>query len=164
MAFDLGKAFEEAIFDKELLRDIADMTRQIIYDRVKIGKGIDSEENPSNLRSLKPLSRRYVEYRKKIVGKLGRFGSPGRSNLTLTGQMLESMVGKANKKGIIISIPKTRRRKLRPSDQSLTNDDVYEFVRKLRPFLALSKGETRIIEQEHLKRAERILKQKLKNF
>lgn len=178
--------------------------REIIYRRVKSGKGVSSEsaESPS-LEKLKPLSKSYIAYRKGEmtfrrnragksypvynkqqaileVGKtvksgkkgahvkirvasynsqnqfkkpvLGEFGAPERSNLTLTGQLLNSITEATTLDGFRIYIPNTTR-----NGSKLTNAKVYEYVSKARPFFALSNGEFRILQNEF----EKIVEQKI---
>jgi hypothetical protein len=81
--------------------------------------------------------------------KLGAFGSPKRSNLTLSGQLLESMTYRVSAKEIYIYIPSTSRNKINKYDNNdKTNKEVAEYVSKDRPFLAITSGELRILERE----------------
>jgi len=81
--------------------------------------------------------------------KLGEFGSPRRSNLTLSGQLLNSMTFRFSSKEIYIFIPNSSRRKTSKYDSAdKTNKEVAEFVAQERPFMAITSGELRILERE----------------
>lgn len=73
----------------------------------------------------------------------GEFGTPNKSNLTLTGQLLRAISTSYTKNGFKIFIQATKR------DDGLSNDDVAVHVSKRRPFLALTTGEQRIIAQKY---------------
>ncbi len=174
------KEFEEKIRKLEFMlnsnevkKRMGKFLKEIIYRRVKSGKGVTSEtaENPEHVK-LKPLSKRYIKmretatgthysakqaprskrkkitavYRKQRTGKViqtGEFFAPGRSNATLTGQMLNSMRDIVTLKGFKIYIPATKR-----NGSKLTNAQVYEFFSKDRPFFAITPGEMRILQNE----------------
>lgn len=81
--------------------------------------------------------------------KLGEFGSPKRSNLTLSGQMLNSMTFRFSSKEIYIFIPDSSRRKTSKYDKGdKTNKEIADYVSKDRPFMAITSGELRILERE----------------
>ena len=170
---DISKLKTE-FYKKKNLDRIAERARSIIYKRVKSGKGVNSdslktgEAEPSKL---KPLSENYKKFRagkqafytnkktknifltknKKWIDKpvLGEFGSANRSNLTLSGQLLESMTYRVSSKEIYIFIPATKRKRINKFDSSnKTNKEVAEYVSKERPFLAITSGELRILERE----------------
>jgi hypothetical protein len=77
---------------------------------------------------------------KKPSRVTGEFGSPGRSNLTLSGQMLNAIRYRANKEGFNLYIDNSSRQ----GDNS-TNAQIASYVRKKRPFFALTGGEQRIV-------------------
>lgn len=100
----------------------------------------------------KPLSGPYRKWRKKVLAKqtpwsqtnaVGEFFAPNKSNLTLTGQLINSLKGRSNfrKQGITIIPTGTRK-------DGKTNKEVAEEVaKKGRPFLGLDeKGKQRIIQ------------------
>lgn len=159
------------------------LLKDIIYRRVKSGKGVTSESADSpDQEKLKKLSKKYITMREGIGGthykikaapkekrktitaiyrrernnkesiKTGEFFSPSRSNLTLTGQLLNSITEGTTLDGFKIFIPNTTR-----NGSKLTNAQVYEYVKKDRPFFALTDGEFRILKNEF----ESILKQKI---
>jgi hypothetical protein len=139
------KLFTNTTFYKQL----GDKARDIVFKRTKAGFGVnkDTVANPVRVPLKVLTSKGYIDYRRTI--KLGRFGKPGRSNLTLTGQMLDSIKVIPKRNGFEVVIPKTRRRAAgnRRRDPN-TNNDILQFTRKARPFFALTTAEQRIITQE----------------
>lgn len=149
---DLKNAILKVIQDDETRRKLALQARDIIYKRVKSGYGVDSDEEISPRKTkLLPLSDKYKEDRRKT--KLGPFGAPTRSNLTLSGQMLESMKGEPIPNGIRVYIPSTARTSITIADRvestHLNNRQLAEKVAEQgRPFLAMTEDEQRIIASE----------------
>lgn len=132
---------EREVLTKQSNTELAKAAQDIIFKRVKSGFGVTNDLSDAAIRrKLKPLSPGYIEQRRKR-GVTGKFGSPGISNLTNTGQMLDSMTFKANNQGFRLEIPGTRRR------DGETNKRVADFVRKDRPFFALTIPEVRILEK-----------------
>lgn len=186
------------------------MMRDIIWKRVKTGNGVSSTTDTSpSKEKLAPLSGNYIKWRKgehiffqkrdsrnqlylvnltkkqwpKITGPvLGQYGTATRSNLTLSGQMLDSMVGSVTPKGTVqVVIPATVRkpiyRKGGPPILNKTNLTNAELARiqeeggtwhngsvnvtlPPRPFFALTEGEQRIISQAY----EKALRQELERL
>jgi len=89
----------------------------------------------------KPLSQRYKEFRAKYTGNRGKLFKPSKSNLTFTGQMLESLKGRSNVRKQTVTIRATGTR-----DDGQSNEEVAEYVAEQgRPFLGLDlKGVKRI--------------------
>lgn len=173
--------------DDFLKRDLAQFTRSMIYKRVKSGKGVNSTKTPFALtrsERLKPLSKGYRRYRstgivefeakryfkkggqfyekvnvKINVGRpaLGEYGSPGKSNLTLSGQLLNSMTFNISKFGFSIIIPETKRR-----GSEITNAKLARYVQKDRPFMNLTSGEIRIVKSRMKLQIQKRLKKLLK--
>lgn len=140
---DLIKALDRSV-SKKALKPVARKAAQIIYRRVKSGRGVvNANKVPAKATRLKKLSDKYKSRRKK-VGVKGKFGTPGKSNLTFTGQMLEALEGEAKKQRIEIFINDSDR-----SDSDSSNSEIAEFVQEQgRPFLSLTKAELNIIIQE----------------
>lgn len=150
---------EREVLTKQSNTELAKAAQDIIFKRVKSGFGVTNDLSDAAIRrKLKPLSPGYIEQRRKR-GVTGKFGSPGISNLTNTGQMLDSMTFKANNQGFRLEIPGTRRRTRRRTRRTRrrtrrtrrrdgeTNKRVADFVRKDRPFFALTIPEVRILEK-----------------
>ena len=148
---------------------------EVIYRRVKSGRGVSSLTGSANPQGLKPLSKSYIAWRKGLVlffrtkknkklvavpkkkmnfkpPVLGEYGSPGKSNLTLSGQMLKAIEYRVKPKAIEMFINKKTRSKVRPNEKPLTNEQVAAYVQKERPFFALTEGEIRIIKRDYRNR------------
>lgn len=143
---DLLKAINERAFDKIFMKSLGEDAKDLIYKRTKSGIGVSSlkAENPTE-RKLIPLSENYIEFRKTV--NLGRFGSPRRSNLTFTGQMLDSLEVKAQRFNFTVFVPEKQRSSLFDTD-GMTNAAVARDVQKKRPFLALTVKEQRILQRK----------------
>ena len=181
----LFKSLGDIAADDFLKRDLAELTRSIVYKRVKSGKGVNSDTRPFALTSAKrltPLSSQYKKYRRsgivefearknygnvfervqvKInvgIPALGEFGSPTKSNLTFTGQMLSSMTFDIKKFGFIVFIPETRRR-----GEKITNAQLARYVSENgRPFMNLTAGEIRIVKSRMRKQIQKRLRKLLR--
>lgn len=97
----------------------------------------------NNGEPLKPLSSRYIAFRQRYTGPVSQFFRPKKSNLTFTGQLLDSLKGSANVKRQTISVFPTGTR-----SDGKTNKEVAENVADNgRPFLGLDdKGRERLIQ------------------
>lgn len=115
--------------------------REIIYKRTKSGKGVSAEKNGTNVK-LPPLSEAYIKYRRQRI--LGPYARSGLSNITLSGELLESITYRviSNLQGVVF-IPNDRR-----NDSDLTNRELAEILAKdkNRLFLALSTTEEKILD------------------
>lgn len=87
--------------EMELL--FAEHVRDTIYSRTKTGKGLTKNKSGFGKNELKPLNKlspAYIKYRQSRV--LGPYASAKKSNLTFSGELLESLVARiSNKKGIV---------------------------------------------------------------
>lgn len=129
---------------ESIMKVLAVSARDQLYKRVKAGYGVSNifgySDLPPKKVKLKPLSKKYIKQREKIT--LGAFASPGISNLTKTGKMLDSIQSDAKKSKIILTIPDTPR-----SDSTLTNSELAEELqvgyrgRPARPFFAVTDKE-----------------------
>jgi hypothetical protein len=101
-----------------------------IRKRTRLGKGVD--DKGGNIK-LNPLTELYVERRKKLP--LSGQTTPKKSNLTATGQMLESIKGTRQGLKFIFSFIGNRK-------DGKTNNEVASYAPKLgRPFFNLSNTE-----------------------
>lgn len=153
---DIGKFLTQVqkdVFGARGMMDLGEMAKDIIFKRVKSGKGVDSDtaEDPREV-ELKPLSPSYVTHRTQ-VGVRGSFGSPSRSNLTFTGNLLDSMVVTSSEGEFDLTIPNSRR-----DSDNKTNAQVAKKVAQAgRPFFALSADERQILRkdiEETIRRAQ----------
>lgn len=120
---------------QDALRPLALKAIEIIQRRTRLGYGVPAGTNGTAERfKLPPLSDRYIQRRKKA--RLGEFGSPARSNLTYSGQLLDSLgVIRIGQGSIVIGPTGTRR-------NGQSNAAVAGYVAAGgRPFLALSSPE-----------------------
>lgn len=129
---------------KSTLSSIGEFAVDTIYKRTKSGSGVDDDKSSSPKRKkLNPLtSKPYIKKRKK--SKLGPFGTPRKSNLTFTGQMLENLFYKIVGSKVTVSVKNSPR-----SDSKSTNKKVSEYVSEAgRPFLALAKKEQGLLTKK----------------
>lgn len=114
----------------ENLKKLGEAGSEMIRVRTRLGYGV--RQTGGKRAKLKPLSALYKESREEFAD-LSEFTTPARSNLTLTGQMLESIgILKIERTSVEIG-PKGPRR-----SEPLTNQKVAEYVSGARPFLFLS--------------------------
>ena len=142
------KDLKRTLFQRRTMQRFGETTKDIIFKRTKSGFGVDNDRirNPRKKR-LKGLSPEYIRQRQKR-GVRGQFGSPSRSNLTNTGQLLDSIRVSATSRGFKVSIPNTPRKRVGNESRVPSNRDVANFVRKERAFFALTRAEQRIVERE----------------
>lgn len=100
----LEKSVKEAI-DKNALVDVGRFARDIVVKRTRLGYGVTRDFGKKE--RLARLSPNYIKRRKMFAG-LSENTRPTRSNLTFTGQMLDSI--ESNVKRGIIEIKPTGRR------------------------------------------------------
>lgn len=113
----IGKSMTEAI-KSSALKPTADFLAEIVVKRTRLGYGVDN--NYGKKTKLAALSKRYVKSRTMFAG-LNPLTTPKKSNLTRTGQMLDSIRART-RDGIIIIEPTGRR------DDGLSNADVAMFA------------------------------------
>jgi len=166
-----------AAFNLLLAKKAAD----IVYKRTKAGRGVSLTTlgNAAGPARLTPLSPSYIEARQgkaiyftrgdKVIRvpasksfriakpTFGPFGSPGKSNLTYSGQMLQSISIQASARGFRVYVPNTKR-----SGSSLTNADVAKLVQDNgRPFFALTQDEIQILVREIQREVRKLTRRKL---
>lgn len=130
---------------------LAEMSIDMIRRRTRQGFGVRSFGGAKE--RLKPLSERYKEYRRENRRKLSPETSPGKSNLTFTGQMLDSMQIVSESKGIAKIGPYGQRRL-----GGGRNEDVAKWVEENgRPFLYLTGQESQRLESDLAQALERRL-------
>jgi len=157
---------------------LGEKARDIVYKRAKAGGGVSSDTIPNpSPKKLAALGPSYITFRRGV--KLGSFGAPGRSNATLSGQMLDALTVEAKRFGFEVFIKDNsrsdiqlipKRKSASPSNrsksrnprksipQNLTNAQVYQFYREQRPFLGLTRDEQRIIVREIRRAIQLVLK------
>jgi hypothetical protein len=134
------------------LREIGELAVSLIVKRTRLGYGVN--RNGSKRFRLAALSEGYVKQRKK--GGLSSFTRPKKSNLTRTGQMLESVKVIKASRGVITIGPEGRR------NDGKTNDDVaiWNANRKGRSFIFISDNEYNQLRRAYRKAFGDLLKKK----
>lgn len=142
---------------RRTLEPIAVDLRSTIYNRIKSGFGVVSDRVAlSTGRRLKPLAESTKRQRRR-KGVTGDQGTPNRSNLTNTGQLLDSLRAIAKRGLIVIDIPDSKRR-----GGSATNKQVAGFVRDDRPFLALTKKEAKQLDRDVTREINKVITRAIK--
>lgn len=123
-------------FDKVVQKSLEPLGREairLIVVRTRLGYSV-SRQGASRGR-LKKLSPNYVKFRERF-SRLSSLTTAKRSNLTLTGQMLDSMeIIKISNRNVVIG-PRGRR------SDGTKNEDLARWVQKAgRPFLNISRTE-----------------------
>lgn len=131
----LAKKIAESVkltFNAAFMREVGDEVARIIFIRTRLGYGVQAQG--SMRQKLMPLSAGYIAMRKKSKKStsLSTATSPTKSNLTFTGQLLESIQTKKAQDGISWVGPIGYR------NDGLTNEQVANTVSKTRPFMFLS--------------------------
>lgn len=103
LAKQLEQTLKDILSEKNLEKIAQDIVDQIVL-RTKLGKGVSQAEGPE--KPLEKLSTSYKKQRKSLQskGKLHETTTPTRSNLTQTGEMLDSIRYKINGEEITIYI------------------------------------------------------------
>jgi len=152
---DITKNMQKAIdaaLHRSKMKENAELMAKLIKERTRKGGGVKKVGgNVSKLRALAPST--IASRRRK---KLHSATSPGKSNLTETGQMLDALYGVGIKKG-------EGSVRIRPNRKGggITNDEVAFFVSGARPFVDLSKGESTVIAKKVEKDTSKALKKYL---
>lgn len=158
--------FPKLLVGTKVYRPLAEFARDMLYRRVKSGYGVNTDDQPAastSRQKLKPLSKSYRDFRsgkayffrgpegkiRRVPGRstrldnIGAFFSPSRSNLTMTGEMLESLRFTVTSDGFKLIIPNTRR------SDGKTNAEVARYVAQNgRPFMAFHSGELLILRRQ----------------
>lgn len=136
---DIEKFFNSRVIDS-ILVDTAQYGAELIRERTRRGFGVPDGSNAQS--RLKPLAESTKKSRrsKKKRGKLSSKTSPGKSNLTDTGQLLDALYGRLNSRRVAEIALKSRRR------GGGSNDEVAFFVSAERQFLNFSKSELKKLD------------------
>lgn len=134
---------------KAVLNPVGLFTVDIIVKRVRQGYGA---KNGSKI-GLKPLSKSYIERRKR--SHLSSFTSPGKSNLTFTGQLLYSLRAITSRNGIRLDFDESR-------SDGKRNSDIAKYVSKERPFLSLTRDEEKKVGAFFSKTFDELVKRNVK--
>lgn len=123
------EAVIEATSEKSTMEKIGEASKEQIVRRTRVGKGVDKPGGKSQrLKPLQPSTKTKRQIAKK-AGELSSVTTPAKSNLTQTGEMLDTLKVDAKVGEVTIS-GKDRKQQRKINEVS---DD--------RPFLNLSKAE-----------------------
>lgn len=140
---DLKKRLEgslDKIITDSVSKSLGDKVVDIIKRRSRRGYGITDNEGSA---AFEKLADSTVEQRKRYKRNLSSETRPSKSNITGTGQMLDSMRSNPQRGKIQVEIPKSKRRKeLSGAQSTLTNAEVAGYVQQNgRKFFGLTKRE-----------------------
>ena len=159
-------AFEKVIANRKLLNEVGEIVVTDIQFQTRRGQSI-----PNNAR-LKPLSKKWRETRGQIADATDTHPaySQRRSNLTLTGQLLDALTWRIVKSGVIETLFKSTRRRayffrrldgrITKRETTISNEELAEYVQKDRPFVGIRPQITdriKIKVLEYLRRSSRVL-------
>lgn len=147
------KAIVKKAESQGLLTNLAAFAIQLIVRRTREGRGV-KRPGAATYR-LKPLSASYIAFRRKNRSALSPFTSPGKSNLTFTGQLLNSLTLKKGSRVLTITPSGIR-------NDGKTNAAVARYVSRVRPFLALSGDEQKKLAQNFRRAFDDIARRDLK--
>ena len=133
----LVKAAVVKLTDKDVLAEIAEVIKEDVKKRTRLGRGVPKSEGPSTL--LKPLEpstkrkRRYLKSKGKLTGP---GATPAKSGLNQSGQMLDSLEVKTKDGSFTLTL----------DQEGLRKAEYVEAIDKQRfTFMNLSKGEVQRI-------------------
>ena len=137
------------ITSKKNLKDKGDDLADDIVKRTKLGLSVDKPEGtPKKLKPLKPQTKTSRRYLKK-KGKLSKDTTPAKSNLTQSGDLLDSVHAKVSDKKISVKV-------------SNSEKDKVKWTGKDRPFLNADKNQIKQIKKDLEDELVRQLKKNLK--
>lgn len=126
---------------------------EAIKERTISGSGI--AQDGGTVQPLLPLSLSYKIYRQKNYRQLASWTSAGTSNLTFSGEMIESMsVNKRGSRSYVLTFEGTR-------DNGLTNLKLAGYVSRRRPFFFLSQNDLNRLEDSANKRFDALVRRRL---
>ena len=154
------KNIEKALDSRSVQKDVADFAIKDIVGNARLGK----DPNNRNFKSLARSTKEQREYLSRY-NSTDSFFSVNKSNLTVSGQLLNSIKAFFKKREITIEPTGTRRKyrgaKGQAIGQSLTNKEVADFVQEDRPFLLVSKALEEFIKNRVRRELRRILRKSL---
>lgn len=158
----VNRTFEKTVESSDLLNNIADFAETRVKQQTRIGKQLPAIDDQGGVAKQPPLSSGYIEFRKRVkegASKIkpdSQFFRVRKSNLTLTGQLLESVRGRAIKSKRQIVIEPIGKR-----DDGLTNKQVAsDLASRGRSFLGLDQTGIRRIRTLVLQ----VLRRNIRNF
>lgn len=148
----ITKELEQTVKSKAFYDEVGEEVSTQIRKRTRLGYGISGTESQVKLKPTAPSTKKGKEFKKK-KGKLSGLTTPKKSNLTDTGQLLDSINHKASIQKVVIGFKDQRK------DSEIGNKELAKHVQVDRPFFGLTTPEKnrlkRLIEkkiQEMVKR------------
>lgn len=140
------------IFKQDMLENLAKFIINMIRIRTRLGYGVS--ENDGRKKKLLPIKESTIEERKRLRkhGRLSEETAPTRSNLTRTGELLESLTYKISKVNFLTILIPNRKHK----NSNATNAEIAGYQEKAgRVFFKLSSQELNQIKREAVKEIKR---------
>lgn len=136
---DIQAKLKDIVKSPALLSEIADVAIKDIQFQAR--KGVSTKTDSK----FKALSPKWIKQRQKIADAtpVHETFKPNRSNITITGQLLDAMSKMLTKSGIAIMfkglhnpyfINRTRKSGLRTVGKKISNDELAGYVNEVRPF------------------------------
>jgi hypothetical protein len=133
------------------LKVIGEEQKNKVKTRTRLGKGVS--ETTDRLTRLKRLKDSTKETRKRYRGRLHSQTTVSKSNLTATGQLLDSLRTRVENNSVIIFLKDRRSTELSGSASTKTNSEVANYAKKGgRNFLELSSSEVNALIRDIRKR------------
>lgn len=141
----------------ENMKKYGEMVADMIRLRTRLGGKASVAREGGEREVIKPLADSTKADRKRLQakGKLSGLTTPNKSNLTRTGQLLDSEKVKSVSTGKVIVGPTGTR------DDGKSNEDVAEYVSKARPYNHLSRIETKRVNDAVKRDVRALIKNKL---
>lgn len=135
---------------------IASFIERMVRIRTRLGFGVRIDSGEKYKLSEKKFAESTIKTRERLKkkGELSNLTTPKKSNLTMTGQLLDSIKWKIDKLKITLFFDSNRRK-----DGRNTNNEIANYVSEKRPFFNLSKQEIEQVKREVIK----VLKSRLKS-
>lgn len=148
----ITKELEQTVKSKVFYDEIGEEVSTQIRKRTRLGYGTTKTGSQAKLKPTKTSTQKAKQLKKK-QGKLSDQTTPKKSNLTDTGQLLDSIQHKASLQKVVIDFKNPRK------DSEIGNKELAKHVQDDRPFFGLTNPEKnrlkRLIEkkiQEMVKR------------
>lgn len=141
----ISQAVNESI-DTAQSKRLGDNLAGQIRKRTRLGYGVGTNGQQQRLLRLTDL---YIEHREDNRSDLSEATRPGKSNLTATGQMLNSLRGRGARAQIVVEITGNRTKELGDRRSRLSNSQVARYVQEQgRPFFKVTNAEKNGLARE----------------
>jgi len=145
----------ESMARSQRLKDLGEFAADMIKKRTRRGRGV-KRPGAARANALKGLADSTIKNREFYRKLLHSDTSPRKSNLTFTGQLLESIKLRVRRGAVTIG-PRGRRVDIFGKKAKITNDRLAVIVSRDRPFMSLTRGEQKKLAQFYTNTYERLL-------